>query len=358
MTAPPDLKPVPEAASPPPPPQRSRSRLPAGAALAAGSVLLVVSPFLIWGEESGKFSAYARLNDGNLPGESFSGLEAAGGSWFGILVLLIGLAGLVAAAAYLLDAPWTAALRRRFRPELVMIMGVAAVVLALAYLLAQAPERAIAHSDGPGPLVALVGGVVLLAGAGLLAWSTRLEAVDDTPRAPVRLLLGVAVGIVILLVGVFSSWVYDERRQFGTDPETQAEIERLQEEGTAEAAAQATQLLSGGARGDILSYDAFEPEGPELGGLVVALGGLALALAIARWLLAGRLARHAKWMIDITILGVGTAIALLTIAWIASFIRVGEPLVVPGSGTMFVTIAGLLVAAAAAANIRHLRPMV
>ncbi len=357
MTAPPTLEPVPTP-PPPAPPDRSSLRLPAGAALAAGSVLLVVSPFLTWGEESGKLSAYARLNDGNLPGESFSGFEAAGGSWFGILALLLGIAGLIAGAGYLVRARWSASVRARLRPEVLVMVGVSAPVLALAYLLAQPPDRAIAHSDGPGALVALVGGVLLLAGAMLAAWSSRLEAIDDTPRAPVRLVLGVVVGVVILLIGVFSSWVYDERRQFGTDAETLERIAELQEEGTAEAAAQATQLLSGGARGDILSYDALEPEGPGLGGLVLALGALALALALARWLLTGRLDRHPRWVLDISILGLGMAIALVTLAWIASFIRVGEPLVVPGSGTMFAAMAGLLVAAAAAANIRHLRPVV
>ncbi len=353
MTAPPTLEAVPA----PPAPDRSGLRMPGGAALAAGGVLLVASPFLTWGEESGKLSAYARLNDGNLPGESFSGFEAAGGSWFGILVLLLGLAGVVAAAGYLVRSPWSAAIRSRLRPAVLMILGVSAPVLALAYLLAQPPERAIAYSDGPGPLVALLGGILLLAGALLAAWSTRLEAIDDTPRAPVRLAIGVGLGVVILVVGVFSSWVYDERRQFGTDAETQERIAELQEEGTAEAAAQATQLLSGGARGDILSFDALESEGPQLGALLLVLAAMSLALALTRWLLASRLARHSRWMLDLVILGLGMAVTLVGLAWVFSFIRTGVPLVVPGSGTMFAMIGGLLVAAAAAANIRNLRPL-
>ena len=55
-----------------------------------GGILAVVSAFLTWSSDAGFISAYGRKGDLDLAGESFNGLSASGGSWFGYIALAFG----------------------------------------------------------------------------------------------------------------------------------------------------------------------------------------------------------------------------------------------------------------------------
>ena len=55
-----------------------------------GGAAVAISVFLPWTIDAGKISAYGRVADEDLAGQTFNGLSGQGGSWFGFLVLAFG----------------------------------------------------------------------------------------------------------------------------------------------------------------------------------------------------------------------------------------------------------------------------
>ncbi len=72
---------------------------------AAGSLLAFVSIFLTWGSDAGLVSGWGRSIDLGLTGESFNGISASGGTFFGIFVGVFALLALLAAVRPLLSIP-------------------------------------------------------------------------------------------------------------------------------------------------------------------------------------------------------------------------------------------------------------
>ena len=96
----PGMEPEPETvapeAAPAAPGLATSHRLGAVAAL-AGGLLAAVSVLLTWGRDAGLLSGWARFDDTDLPG-LHSGVDATGGSWFGILLGVVGLAAALGGA--------------------------------------------------------------------------------------------------------------------------------------------------------------------------------------------------------------------------------------------------------------------
>ncbi|MFT7476730.1 MAG: glycine betaine/proline transport system permease protein, partial [Verrucomicrobiales bacterium] len=70
---------------------------------AAGSAVAVISLFLPWANDAGLASSYGRLVDESLPGLSFNGYQASGGTFFGIIMGLFAILALLAAIRPLLS---------------------------------------------------------------------------------------------------------------------------------------------------------------------------------------------------------------------------------------------------------------
>ena len=64
----------------------------------AGGLLMVLSIFLTWANDAALLTGYSRRSDQELPGESFVGYAAEGGSWFAFVVAAMGVLVLVACA--------------------------------------------------------------------------------------------------------------------------------------------------------------------------------------------------------------------------------------------------------------------
>ena len=80
----------PVAKTAPPAPELTASHRVVAVAALAGGLLAAVSALLSWGRDAGLLSGWARFGDTDLPG-LHSGVDATGGSWFGITLGLVGL---------------------------------------------------------------------------------------------------------------------------------------------------------------------------------------------------------------------------------------------------------------------------
>ncbi|MXW98444.1 MAG: ABC transporter permease subunit, partial [Acidimicrobiaceae bacterium] len=187
----------------------AKERLPMGIA-AAGGVLAVVSVFLTWTSGAGLFSAYGRRADEDLAQQSFSGLEASGGSWFGYMALGLGLL-VVGAALMTLLGPGRGP--RWLTADGSLISSLALLVMMACYVLASAADAAASYSAGAGVYVALAG--ALLASAGSFWW---VSLAPHSPLHPLTARIGwgrvvlAGVAVVILGMAAISGWSFDQRK--------------------------------------------------------------------------------------------------------------------------------------------------
>lgn len=115
-----------------------------------GGVLSIGGALLPWTSNAGKMSAYGRWVDasveGELDGMSFIGISAAGGSWFGITVLILGVVVVLSVVlSFFSDRTprWLAA-------DGALIAAVAMLVLTLVHILARSFESTGAAAGGGG----------------------------------------------------------------------------------------------------------------------------------------------------------------------------------------------------------------
>ena len=95
---------------------------------ALGSALAVVSVFLTWGSDAGVVSGWGRSADLDLAGQSFNGLAASGGTFFGVFVGVLALLALLASIRPLLSIPESVA-NLMVRLQGLALVGIVAIVL-------------------------------------------------------------------------------------------------------------------------------------------------------------------------------------------------------------------------------------
>lgn len=290
-----------------------------------GGVVAIVSAFMTWVEGPGRLSSYARPDDQLLDG-TFTGIDATGGSWFGIIVLILGV--LVALLSLLL----LLRVRDRWSSWLdaasgLVFTGVAVIGMLVFYLYIAPHDLAPSASHGIGVYLAFASGIVLLAG-GLLAWRTTRSSPVSIRTAVVRLLLGVAA-VGLLIIGSFSNWVNDERPDAFT-PEQQKLIdeERANPTPGGVSASLIAQVI-GEVREEPNRYDGYDPQGPTLG-----WGILVIAFALAAFVLLGTAFPRAGALWDALILGASTAVLLGVAGWVVSFLRVSVDGIFTGAGAL------------------------
>ncbi len=319
-----------ETAAPAAPILTTSHRVGAAAAL-VGGLLAAVSVLLTWGNDVGLLSAYARFDDIDLPG-AHSGLDATGGSWFGIVLGLVALASAFGGASAL----WRPRSRDKFNAGggAFLAAGLVLVSLAAAYLTVS--PRGGDYSHGAGVWLALLGALAVL-GGGVVA-ALRMRPGDESSRAGPRELAGMVVlALFLVLAGASGSWILDQRSDA-------AQI-------AAELAAEAEGADQGGLAAEVLAealaetrrvvVRGLDSEGPGIGYTVLILTVVSLAATL------GRLARsHAvQRYLGLMIFGLGCAIAAVGVAWIASFVRLATPALSPGASAFLVVVGGLIMAA-------------
>lgn len=321
-----------------------------GGAVAAASVLLT------WTADAGFLSAYGRRSDERLIGESFNGLSASGGSWFGILALVLGLF-VVAAAVNTQVAPGRGP--RGLTSDGAVIASLALLVLMASYLLASPSELAVGTGTPAGPWIALAGGLV--ASVGSVAW------IRHAPHAAARPLsarvrwgcVGAAVfAVAVFAVGAVSVWSFDERGEVVVTPAVQAQLDELEARARAnpeDAGVIAVEIseLRDELRADYrIIVDGVSSKGARLGvwALVAGLAGLAAALPAAG--VFGR-DEHRQWCWSSITAGLGAGAACVGFGWVFTHVRSADPDYWSGVGSFLAMAGGLVLVAAVAAVIKE-----
>ena len=297
----------------------------------AGGLVAAVSTLLTWGNDAGLISGYARFDDTDLPG-AHNGLDATGGSWFGIVVGLVGLTAAYGGASAL----WRPRSRDRFvaDPAAFFAAGLVLASLAAAYLTVS--PRGGNYSHGIGAWLALLGGLVVLGGG---AWAAlRRRSGDEPARVGTREIVAiVALALFLGFAGASGSWILDQRSDA-------AQI-------AAELAAEAEGVDQGGLAAEVLAealaetrrvtVRGFDDEGPRIGYIVLVLTVASAAAAL------GRLARNpaAQHLLGLAMFGLGCAITAIGAAWIGTFVRLATPALSAGASAFLVVVGGLVFAA-------------
>ena len=325
---------------------------------AAGGVAAALSVLLTWSSGAGFLSAYGRGADERLAQESFSGLSASGGSWFGFLALVLGLF-VVAAVAATLITPGRGP--RWFTADGAVIASLALLVMMIAYLLAAPSDLAVDQSTGVGVWVALLG--ALVASAGSVGW------IRSAPHAPARPLsagvrwgrvVSAAFAMVVLGVGAISAWSFDERERTVVTSETRAQLEELEsraEASPADAGVIATEI---GPIGEELAperriiVDGVSSEGAGLGIWVFVAGLAGLAAALPAGGVFGR-NEHRQWQWSSITAGIGAGAACVGFGWIFTHVRSADAEFVSGVGAFLAIAGGLVLVATTLAVLKEFR---
>ena len=328
----------------------------------AGGIVAFVSLFLTWNSGAGFLSAYGRTLDEYRPGESFNGLSASGGSWFGFVLLALALV-VVAAAITTMATPGRGP--RWFTADGATIASLAMLVMMAVYLLAAPSDLAEGYSRGIGPWLALVG--ALVASAGSVAW---IRLAPHAPDRPLRARIGwgrvAAAGFVVIVfgVGAFSVWSFDERTRLIISTDTQAQLDDMAARAEANPEqsgviqSQMSAILAAAEPNPRIITDGVNRDGPGLGiwVFVAGLAGAAAALPAAG--LFGR-HEHRQWRWSAITAGIGVGAACVGFGWIFTHVRSGETTAegtyLSGVGSFLALAGGLTLAATAAGVLKEFR---
>ena len=336
--------PEPEPAVRTPRPRLKAATAVAGGVGLVGGILAIWSAFSTWVDGAGRLSSYARPDDQELDG-SFTGIDATGGSWFGIIVLVVGVIVALLSLMLLLQV------RERWSTWLdaasgLVFTGVAVIGMMILYLSIAPHDLASSTSHGTGVYMALVSGVVLLVG-GLLAWRNIRTTPILARTAVVRLLLGIAA-VGLLIIGSFSNWVNDERPDAFT-PEQQKLIDEERDNPTeGGVGASVVSQIIGEALGEPKRYDGYNSQGPTLG-----WGILIISIALAAVVVLATAIPRAGAFWDALTLGVGAAVLFGVAAWVVSFLRVSVNGIFTGAGALPVLMGCGLVIGATVGRMRQ-----
>ncbi|MDE0492797.1 MAG: ABC transporter permease subunit [Acidimicrobiaceae bacterium] len=328
----------------------------------AGGLVAFVSLFLTWNSGAGFLSAYGRSLDEYRPGESFNGLSASGGSWFGFVLLALAVV-VVAAAVTTMVTPGRGP--RWCTADGATIASLAMLVMMAVYLLAAPSDLVEGYSRGLGPWLALVG--ALVASAGSVAW---IRLAPHAPDRPLRARIGwgrvAAAGFVVIVfgVGAFSVWSFDERTRLIISTDTQAQLDDMAARAEANPEqsgviqSQMSAILTAVEPDPRIITDGVNRDGPGLGiwVFVAGLAGAAAALPAAG--VFGR-HEHRQWRWSAITAGIGVGAACVGFGWIFTHARSGETTAegtyLSGVGSFLALAGGLTLAATAAGVLKEFR---
>lgn len=331
-------------------------RLPMAVA-AAGGLLTAVSVFFAWTSGAGFMSAHGRRSDESLPGESFNGLSASGGSWFGILALALG-ALIVASAVNAWIGPGRGP--RYLTVDGALMFSLATLVMMACYLLAS-PSSLSSPGTGVGVYLALAGG--LAASVGSLLW---IRAAPHAPLHPLSLnigwgrIIGGAIAVAVIGIGAISAWSFDRRTDQVMTPETLeqiAELEQRARENPAEAGSvmvEISALTEQAELTELVITDGVAATGTRLGIWTLIAGIIGLATVLLAAGVAGR-DELRQWRWSTATAGLGAGVACTAFGWIFVHVRSADANYLSGIGSFLTLVGGVLLAATAASILREFR---
>jgi glycine betaine/proline transport system permease protein len=313
-----------------------------------GGVVAVVSVFLPWTENAGLISAYGNRADEDLPGMVFNGLDASGGSFFGIIVLVFGLFVVAAVAGTFLrpgrGAKWLSV-------DGALLTGLAGAITAGAFLVAQPANLAVDPGTGVGVIVAVIGGVIAIAGA--LSW---IRIAPHTPLHPLAAgiskgqLIGVGLALLVIVAGAFAGWSFDERTDVIISAELQEEIDDLKAQAEADPSQAAviantiSGLIAQAQATSTIVIDGVSDDGAQLGIWTMLLGLITVGTSLPAAGVFGSEERR-RWIWSSITAGVGAGIASIAFAWIFTFVRNADPSFIAGIGAFMTMMGGVFILA-------------
>ena len=324
----------------------------------SGGLLAAVSVFLPWVSESGLISGYGRRADEDLAGMTMDGLDASGGSFFGMIVLATGLFAFAAVLKVFLR-PGRGA--RWLTVDGALIAGLVALITSAAFYLAEPPELALEPVIGIGLWIAIIGGA--LATVGSFLW---IRVAPHAPLHPLRVdvsigrLIGAGIAFLIILAGAFSAWSFDGRADVVITPEIQAEIDELEEQArlnpqdAAVIANDIANLINQAQASDAVVVDGISQQGARLGIWTLLLGAVGLGTSLFGAGVFGTDERR-LWTWNTVTAGLGFGVAAIAFAWIFTFIRNADANFISGVGSFLTMMGGLFLLASTMAVMREFR---
>jgi len=325
---------------------------------AGGAVLAVLSMLFSWSVDAGKVSSFGRSADKVLTGESFNGLSATGGSWFGFVVLALSLF-VIGSVVVTWKAPGQGP--RWMTADGAAIAALASLAVSVTYVVMSEAQGAGGGSIGIGAYLAIAGSLAAAAGSILWAGIAPHEPLHPLlTRINRGQLLGVSMALLIMFVSSISAWSFDDRQEVVQSPEITAQIADLKQQAVdrpADAGVIASQiqiLLSTVKKTDKVVHDGLTREGPRLGIWELVLGAAALVVAIPA---SGALVtdERRRWFWNTVLAGIGAGASLVSVAWIASLVRSADPGYVSGVGSFLALVAGVIIVASSMGVLKEFR---
>ncbi len=316
------------------------------AAAGVAGVVAFVSTFLTWGKDSGLLSGHSRNTDLDLTGQSFTGLQASGGSWAGYVVFGLSFFLILAVATSFRKA---GSGNRWFSPDGVVVGSVAMLIVSLTYLLVNTAQGTVSYSHGIGIYLALASSIVAVLGSIYALWTAPYSALRPLPlTVSWSRIITVVTAVLFIYIGSIAGWTFDERGSGQLTPAQEEEVAALKAECDADASTCPLNTLAIGSifndarLSNKVIHDGYTEEGGGLGYLsIIGIAVAALFVIPAAGLL--RKEEHYRWRWSTLAAGVGLGVSLIGLVWIASLLRVSETLIVTGNGAFLVLVAGYIV---------------
>ncbi len=322
-----------------------------------GSLIGILSVFLPWVSDAAKLGSYGRRIDESLPGETFNGLAASGGSFFGYFVIA---SSLFILGAVVMSRRTPGQGPRWLAADGAIIASLFMLATTLGYVLASQPDT-VNSVTRFGVWVALGGSLITTAASAM--W---IRVAPHTPLHPLTAevswgrVLAAAAAVVVLAIGSISGWSFDSREDVVFSPELQAQIDDLKQQAADDPSqagpigAELSSLVASATNTGVIITDGVRSSGTGLGIWTLVFGALGLAATVPASGVLGR-NDHSEWVWSAVAAGLGLGTAGIAAGWIATLVRSADPNYVSGVGSFLTFLGGMFIVAAAGPVLKEFR---
>lgn len=327
-----------------------------------GAVVVIISLFLTWNSGGGWFTSFSRRVDelGQVPASgsrdaiditanSFNGIEASGGSWFGYLLVSLAIFAIAAGVAAMRSPGDTS---RWLNADGSLMFSLASLVVALVYVLSKPSELSVAES-GIGSIVALIGALIMTVGSVMWVMAAKYEPLRPMPSKGVVAPVVVAAIAMCLLIGAgFANFTYDERVETVITPELQQTLNELEAEARDPDTEQRRSLAiinemqslrASALQDETITISGFAGSGSTIARwtLIPGILGLLSTVIAAGFVLQDS---RMRWIAGATSMGLGAGLVGVALGWIGTLARATDQKIVSGVGVFFLLLAGVTLA--------------
>ena len=239
---------------------------------------------------------------------------------------------------------------RWFGADAMVITSACMLMASITYWVASPHRDVDTYTRGSGVTVAIVSSAVMLAGALLALRTAPYSAFRPLERVVAWGRMGTGIlALILVIVGGYSGWTFDERVASELPQEIVDEMDRLREEAKENPAVAATNtskitsLRNKFRRSAKVITDGFTDQGVGLSKLAIGVAALGALLTLPASGLLG-LDENRRWRWSAAVAGAGGGLALIGVVWVASLARVSDLNVVTGAGAFLTMFAGAIMA--------------